>query len=238
MLGARDDGGRVVQTLPLIAPDIGARQCRTEVRVLPGALGDPPPPRVARDVHHRRKGPSDALARCLPGRIARRLRHQVLVPARGQAQGNRKERAEAVNHIEPKQDRHAQPRPLDRLLLIGIRLAGGDGVEDAAHPTLPDKFVAVLDDPLRAGERARRKLVQLADLFLKAHLPEQGVDPVPGLRRHEVCALRGEPSGLRGPRHQAAENKDDRGISMHYCHLYRGHGRCRVKGFLRGKVSF
>ena len=199
VLGARDDRGRIVEALALVAAHVGAGEGRPQVRVLAGALGDPPPARVARDVHHRRERPAHALARRLLRREARRLLHQGRVPARRKAQGDREKRPEAVDHVEPEEDRYVQPRALDRLPLVGVGLAGRHGVQDAADPALPDQLVAVRPT-LRSGpvSESDGELVQLAGLFLEGHLPEQGLDP--GLRlRARVPRPARRAAGPRAP---------------------------------------
>ena len=95
------------------ALDARGGEHRVQVGILAGRLGDPAPPRLVGDVHHRRVGLLEAdgcrLARAVRGVVEGDLR----VEARARAQRDREDRAEAVNRVEGEQDRDLESRLLN-----------------------------------------------------------------------------------------------------------------------------
>ena len=154
------------------------RHERAEIRVFARAFGDAPPARVAGDVHHRRVGPVDSRGRRFGARgPGRRLRY-VGVERTRFGEGNREDRPEAVDHVEPEQERDLEPRLGHRDALHRRRVLGADDVEHP--PQLPGPHQLHL---LRGGPPARRQQVQLAELFFQGHAGKEGVEVLCGSGR-------------------------------------------------------
>ncbi len=130
MLGAGDDAIRGEVILTLEPMHTSPRHRRSQVGILAGSLGDPPPARVAGNVHHRRKGPAHPGGRCLRRRDPRGTLHRGGVPATRLAQRDREDRAIAVDHVEAEQDRDLRGRLLDGDALYGVYVAGAAHVQE------------------------------------------------------------------------------------------------------------
>src|SRR5260370_31060666 len=83
----------------LEAAHLGLSHARTEIGIFPGAFHDAPPARISCDVHHRRKGPSDAHRTGLSGRHALHMLRFVRIPRGSERERNWVDRAEAVNNV-------------------------------------------------------------------------------------------------------------------------------------------
>src|SRR5690606_38900358 len=99
--------GAVVRTLK--SAYACRRDLRTKENVLAGTLDDAPPTRVARDIHHRSKGPMDPGRACLGRRYGRSSLHHRQVPTRGLAERHWKDRPVAVDHIKTEKYGYLQP---------------------------------------------------------------------------------------------------------------------------------
>ncbi|MDT4883354.1 hypothetical protein FQZ97_1193870 [compost metagenome] len=96
---------------------------------------------------------------------------RVHVPARGQGQGDRENRAVAVDHVIGEEHRDLQPAAHGRVLHRTVFIAR-DGVERATDVAGGD-FLA---NHLPGHFRADADQAQLADLLLDGHLLHQVAD--------------------------------------------------------------
>src|SRR6185369_16584561 len=121
MFHARKDfvGSAVIATLK--STHTRTRERCAEERILTRAFSDAAPTRIARDVDHRREGPTQADVICfLCGDRARAFGERRIPTAR-LSEWNREDRAITVNHIETKQHRYLQARLIQRNTLQLIR---------------------------------------------------------------------------------------------------------------------
>jgi hypothetical protein len=129
-----DPVGRA-QAVTLEAAHLGGCDRRPEVRVLAGALDDPAPAGVTRDVDHRRERPADPGRPCLASGDGLALLDDAGIPGRGHGDRHRQDRAQAVDHIESEQDADSVPVALDRQPLQPVHLRRiGD---EQQRPDLP-----------------------------------------------------------------------------------------------------
>ena len=176
MFRAREDRRRIVETPPLIPADVGSREDRAEVGILTGALGDAAPSGVARNIHHRGKCPSDPLGRGLLGRHARGLLDERRIPGRGEAEVDGEDGSKPVDDVEAEQQRNVQPGALDRDALVVIDLLGARHVQEASDLARRDHCFVTVTVGARARGLPGRVLIELSDLLLERHLPEQLFD--------------------------------------------------------------
>ncbi len=231
VLGARRDRVEIAQGRTLEAPDPGHGDLRTQERILPGALHDPPPARIAADVEHGGEGPVQTGGRRLDSGHPSRGLDGLQVPARGLGQGHREHRPVAVDHVVPEEQRDPQPGVLHRQLLGGASGLGPDDIQHRAHQAGPDVLEALLCAAFfrrRTGDVVEaRVLVHLADLLVQRHLPQQLVDASLDL---------GAGQRLRGYRHgethgqNRSERKEERRMALHGPHSSRFHPGTREAG--------
>ena len=162
-------GDELIWRAVLIATHHGRAHPAGQPGVLTEALSDTPPSRVPTDVEHRRERPVHALLRGFPGRDARGLLDQRLVPACRHAQRDRKHGFEAVDHVTSNQQRYAVRTlvPRQRLqLLHGGRIHLVDHRSDKAFGNLRAQRIG-------NGAVAPFHLNQLPDLLLDVHRAKQ-----------------------------------------------------------------
>ena len=111
------------------------------------------------------------------GFLDRRLRRalpQIRIERAGLRDRQRKDRAVAVQHVEPEDQRNFEPA-FDGHLLQPVQPFGAVDVEQAADPARRDLALH-----LRLAHRRRAGVdhVELAELLLKRHRREQPLDPV------------------------------------------------------------
>ena len=99
--GDRDIGGGIAS---LESPHTGGGHERTEKRILSGALGNPAPAGIARDVHHGGECPVDTGGGRLGGCHTRVLFHHGRVPAACLGKWYGECRAVAVYDVEPEKE--------------------------------------------------------------------------------------------------------------------------------------
>ena len=211
VLRARDQlvPSAVVRSLgPLHA---GRAEHRVQVRVLAAALGDPAPPRLMRDVDHRRVGLLQADGRRLARAVGGVGERHVRVEARGGAQRNREGRAEAVDGVEGEQERDPEAGVLDR---DPLELADPLRVRDAEDRAEPVAHLVL-------GDQEVRKQLGLLELLLQRHLRDQRVDAIldplvgrsfDGLERHLVaCLVSSEDADAARDRDRNDERRRDHG---------------------------
>jgi len=149
---------------------------RSEIRIFARALDDTPPPRVPRDVDHRRKGPGNAMSRGFDRGDVRRSLDRRRIPAAGFGERHRKDGAEAVNDVEREEQWDVQPRFLYGDALQGAgRVSPGDvekGADLATTDLLPTH--AAPSGPRRIT--GTRQLIELAELLGEGHAREERVD--------------------------------------------------------------
>jgi len=108
------------------------------------------------------------------------------VPTRRFAERHGKHRAVAVNYIMTEQQRDVQPAVFHRELLRLARGLGADDVENRAHLAAFDLLIEieVFAARRRRTDKVERAavLVELADLFVERHAPEEIVDLLLGCR--------------------------------------------------------
>ena len=109
VLDARRHRGRV-PLRALVAAHHGLAHPGVQPGVLAAAFRHAAPAGVAGDVEHRREGPADALRRRLDGGHAGALLHQRRVEGRGEAQRDRENRMETVDHVASNQQGDREPR--------------------------------------------------------------------------------------------------------------------------------
>src|SRR6185369_9118347 len=85
----------------------------TEERIFTRAFSDAAPTRIARDVDHRCKGPTQADVISFLCSNRSRTFGECRIPTARLREWNRKDRAITVNYIEAKQDRYLQSRFID-----------------------------------------------------------------------------------------------------------------------------
>jgi hypothetical protein len=160
----------------LQALDARGGDLRGQVGVFARAFGDTAPARVARHIHHRRKGPVDAGGGGFGGRDAGRLFDGRQVKARGFGQRYRKGRQVAVDHVVRKQQRDLQPR-LHGFFLVAARVMRAQHIEHRAHSAAAQAVAVGAGQVQRARHCvAARDLRELADLLFQRHLRQQRFD--------------------------------------------------------------
>jgi hypothetical protein len=87
MLGGREDGGGVGQSLPLVSADHGLSECPDQVGILSERIVHARPPQVSADAKHGREGPVTSRGRDFdgrsPGALSTKAGSQVLaMPSR------------------------------------------------------------------------------------------------------------------------------------------------------------
>ena len=169
----RSGRGRVVA---LEAADAGPGHDRSEVGILAGSLRDPPPAGVAGDVDHGGEGPLQPGGGGLGRGDPRRSLDGRRVPATRLAQGDREDRAVAVDHVEAEEQRDLQPRLLDGQVLGLVDVPRPADVEERADQARAGSGRGARRGPATSFGDAV-ELLQLADLLLEGHPREQLVDP-------------------------------------------------------------
>ena len=174
VLGAGEDpiAGRGI--VPLEPADAGPSHDGPQVRILARPLHDPPPAGIAGDVDHGGEGPLQSGGGGLGRGDPRRSLDGRRVPATGLPQGDREDRAVAVDHVEAEEQRDLQPRLLDGQPLGVVDVSRPADVEERADQAPGDEpAVLVADSPVVEDAV---ELLQLADLLLEGHPREQLID--------------------------------------------------------------
>ncbi len=186
MLHARQHAIRP-QRVSLESLHLRPRHRRTQVGILARTFHNPSPPRIPRNVHHRREGPVDpSRARILPSQSLRLLFH-ARIPRRRHRQRHRKYRPVAVNHVKRKQDWNMQPRFFHRDVLQPIDLLHVDQPQHRPHLPLADQIIGLLAPQNR--HRHARRLVKLPNLLVHRHLLQQSLRlPMRLFVRHSLSA--------------------------------------------------
>src|SRR5882757_1529582 len=99
MFHARQDVIRAADRIALESAHLSLSHARTEIGIFPGAFHNAPPPRISCDVHHRRKGPSNADRTGFSGRHTLHTLRFGWIPRGSERERNRIDRAEAVNNV-------------------------------------------------------------------------------------------------------------------------------------------
>ena len=192
------DAGRHRGRVPLralVAAHHGLAHPGVQPGVFAAAFRHAAPAGVAGDVEHRREGPADALRRRLDGGHAGALLHQRRVEGRGEAQRDRENRMETVDHVASHQQGDREPRLFHRDALQLIDPGRVHHVEDGPDLPAAHRFGIVVHAAVG------RDLVHLADLLGQGHLREDLLHAALHLRRR---AHRGRPlRAATGSRRQA-----------------------------------
>ena len=188
--------------------DARRRHDGVQVRILAGALGDPPPPRLVRDVDHRGIRLLEADGGRLARPVGRVVRGNLRVEAGAHAERNREDRPEAVDRVEGEEQRDLQPRLLDR---EPLELPDSCRIGHAQDRPEPTAYGVV-------GDQEIGQQLDLLQLLLERHLREQPVHPrvdgriarVPHrLKRLLVARLRGGDDSTRDRRAEYQDRKGD-----------------------------
>ena len=168
-------GGEAGEALALEAAHLGLGEAGGDEGVLARSLGDPAPARVAGDVEHRREGEVDAGGGGLRGGAAGGRLPERGVEGAGLGEGDREHGAEAVQDVEPEEEREPEPGLLDGEALVPAHRLPAPEVEEAADPAGADERLDVLD-PGGAGDGvAGADHGELADLLGQGHAGEEGL---------------------------------------------------------------
>src|SRR5581483_2333142 len=124
---------RLGQIVLLITANIGARHRRSEIWVFASALCCAPPPRIARDIDHRRVEPANARSCCFFSGHVTESSYEIRIECRCKPQRLRINRAEAMNDICAKEQRNMQTALFDCGMLKCIRALRAYGVEHGAE---------------------------------------------------------------------------------------------------------
>ena len=169
MLGAGRDTPGQSGVFPLQAVDHRDPHAPGQQGILAEALGDPAPPGIPGHVDHGRKRPVQARRRGLAGRRPGSRPHDLGVPRRRLAQGDRHHRREPVDDVPADQQRDPQPA-----------LLRGDALEFPNH--LRVHLVEHRADPAGPNGVAKRfrhagpsgvDLAHLPDLLVEGHPPDE-----------------------------------------------------------------
>src|SRR5437763_5903381 len=185
MFHARQNVIRTAERIALKAAHLGLSHARTEVRIFAGAFHDPPPPRISRDVHHRREGPSNANRTGLSRRHALCMLRYGRIPRRSERERDGIDRAKTMNHVEAKDKWNMQASLFDRNMLKPVDLDRICNKKKRAR--LPLQHALIVRDRvwfLPGGLR------YLAELLLQSHLAQQIADKPRSLG--VVCSCCGE----------------------------------------------
>ena len=173
VLGGRRQIVRLADVVALETAHLGFGIAGGEPGIFARAFGNPAPARVARHIQHRGEGEGQAIGGGFRGGGARRSLPQVRIEGRRLGQRDGEDGAVAVDHVEGEQQRHAEPRFLDRDPLHLARLLGAPQIADRADPARFDRGHVVARH-LRAGDHpAGRDQGHLADLLLERHGVEE-----------------------------------------------------------------
>jgi len=181
-----------MRIIALEALHAGGGKSTAQVGIFPGAFSNAPPARVARDIHHRRKGPVNPGGSGLARGDFRRAARYVRLPGAGFRQRNGENGAVTMDHVQPKEEGDAQARLFHSDLLQAVGLRRPLHAQVRPHRALADPLlvkvllhllmhlrVGVLDQrgnvPI-AGE-GRPHLVQLPGFLAQRHLREESRDP-------------------------------------------------------------
>ena len=110
MLGAGEERARRAEVVGLETAHAGAGDGGAKEGILPGALGNAAPARVARDVDHRREGPVDAGGGRLDGGDALAALDGGEIPGGRRPERDGEDGPVTVDDIEPEEQRDVQPR--------------------------------------------------------------------------------------------------------------------------------
>ena len=166
MLGAGQHAVRRGRILALEPAHTGGGAARTQIAVLTGALGDPSPAGIARDVHHRREGHIETVGGGAVRRGARRALHKVGIKRAGKRQRRRQRNRIAGNDIRHEEQRHLAVTHmllLDGAQILDRRVAVADERADMID-ILCGEFPAggLTGDHAVLSEIAARKLQKLS----------------------------------------------------------------------------
>ncbi len=171
VLGAGRDAIGRGRIRPLEAAHHGRPQHGDVVRSLAGALGDPTPARIARDVDHRREGPVDAVLGGLGGGRRRRRLDQLGVEGGAEPERDGEDGPVPVDDVAAEDEWDPEPGLLDREALEVVPQLAAGGVEEGADRARADGVERGLVGVLVVGA-----LGELADLLLERHPGEEGLD--------------------------------------------------------------
>ena len=159
-----------IQGLSLIAAYHGLRHAGIQIDILPATLCHAAPTRVAGNVEHGRERPADALPGSLHRGDTGALLHQSRIERRRQAQRNREDRMETVDHVATNQQRNAEAGFFHADALKFIDFDRIHFVQDGTDLTVAQRFGIV------GHFAAGRHLVHLSDLLGQGHPRQQLFD--------------------------------------------------------------
>ena len=160
----------------LEAADFRARNLHGEPRIFARTFHRSAPAKIARDIQHRRERHREAVCRRLPSGFACRELPDVRIERRGFRERHGEKRAVTVDHVEPDQERNAEPRFLDGDSLHVVNVLCADEVEQVAERAVADGVGGIAGDDGPGHRVARRGHGELAQLLRQGHATHQLVN--------------------------------------------------------------
>jgi hypothetical protein len=156
------------------------REGGPEKRIFTCAFTDSSPTRIARDIDHRRKRPTQSdVVRFLRRNGSRAFGQRRIETARF-TEWNREDRAITVNHVEAKQNGNLQTRLIHRHSLHLVRALGATNVEVRTEQTFANQIEMFRT---KVSITFAIELLKLSEFFFERHLREQRVDSLLDVRR-------------------------------------------------------
>src|SRR5262249_45153185 len=107
-------------------------ECGNQEWIFAFALRHSTPTRIAGKVYHRRKGPANAGSRSFAGGNTGGAFGELRIPGRGNAEWNRKLRAETMNYVEAEEDRNVKAGLFYSDMLKSVSFLCRDDIKEAA----------------------------------------------------------------------------------------------------------
>ncbi|MND36890.1 hypothetical protein D3C80_275590 [compost metagenome] len=168
VLDAGHQAGRLCRAFALEGLDHDLGDARDQVGVFTKAFAGAAPTRISGNIDHGREGHVDTVGGRFQRRDSADLGDCVHVPARGQGQADREDRAVAVDHVIGEEHRNLQATAPGCVLHRTV-LGAGDRVERTADAPRCDFFA----NHFARHFRADADQAQLADFLVQGHLAHQ-----------------------------------------------------------------
>ena len=182
MFDACADAVGRIEMRTLIAAHIGGSHRRTEKRIFARPLRHTPPTGIARNIDHRRKGPSNTNRRCFQSRHMRCLLNQSRIPCRSHPQRDRELCPKSVNNVESEKQWNVHTRFLDRDSLVFIDEGSISHIQQRPDLPLRNHVLVIASPGARARRLPSRVLDQLTNFFFQGHAAENSLNPRVKLR--------------------------------------------------------
>src|SRR6267142_5505205 len=133
MFHARQNMIGRANVVALESANLCSRDSRAEIGVFARPFHNAPPARVASNVQHRRKCPTDADRACLFRRDTLCGGYRRGIPGSGHGNRHRKDSAKAVDHVEAKDERDMHTSLIDRKVLEAVDFSRVGDEEQRSH---------------------------------------------------------------------------------------------------------